>query len=140
MSSIFIFILFVVISILFEGIKQSGNKQKQPAMAPRPNKPAMQPTVAPHRSPGNQTINRMQEKRVETQKNAIPKPVAEILDNMDPEGIQTEGPIGEPLLKSDKPEEEPAKEQSFLDIDINDLQRSVVMTEILGKPKALRKN
>lgn len=137
MESLILFVLIGVGSVVYEAIKQGNARQKQESAAPKDNSPSMPPTVAPHRSPGSQSVksNVMQPKVTPVRKN-----VAEIIESIDQEGVQTEGAIVSQKVQPASVGRESVKEAGFIDIGIEDLQRSIIMAEVLGKPKALRKN
>lgn len=140
MEAIILFVLFSVGSLILQAVKQNGNRQNQPASPAKPIKPTMQPNVAPHRSPGNQNTNKVQSNKPQPNTGSVTKPVQEVFKSLDPEGVQTEGPISSTPKQSKKIDVEPVKESSIMDMDYDDLQRSIIMSEVLGKPKALRKN
>jgi uncharacterized iron-regulated membrane protein len=140
MSSIVIFIIFVVISMVFQAMKQENNKGKRPEATHRPVGPMTPPTVAAHRSPEGQNPRVMQSNRVQVKAETKAKMMLDDLNVLNSEGMQTEGPTSSVSAQPIKIQAEPEKELGHLDIDMDNLQRSIIMSEILGKPKALRKN
>lgn len=130
-------VLFIIISIvtnILEGAKKSKNakhkKQKN-----------YQPSITKNKSIINKTpievkLEEKAEGRLFEDKNVSGSLTYVEVDEPD-EGIQTEPSRAESIKTEEKPIEVEESKTSIL--DFSNLQRSIVLTEVLGPPRALKK-
>lgn len=116
MESIILLVLFGIVSSVFQAIKKSNNQQKRVEADAQRIKPKVQPIYEAN------------------SKSYI---------NIEPELYQEGKPI-EVIQKIvvQAEEEVPSSTPRFIwmdDITFDDLQRSIIMAEVLGKPKALKR-
>jgi hypothetical protein len=124
LESIILLVLFGIVSTVFQSIVKN-NKQKQVKTDAQRIKPKLQPTNET-RSRTNETMSRSY--------------------NMEPIIIQEEPRVEpieiiEPLTMHSRQVMSDSDSNLILteDITYDDLQRSIIMAEVLGKPKALRR-
>jgi hypothetical protein len=124
LESIILLVLFGIVSSVFQSIVKN-NKQKQMKTDAQRIKPKLQPTNET-RSRTNETMSRSY--------------------NMEPIIVQEEPRVEpietiEPLTVHNRQVVSDSESNLILteDITYDDLQRSIIMAEVLGKPKALKK-
>jgi hypothetical protein len=124
LESIILLVLFGIVSSVFQSIVKN-NKQKQMKTDAQRIKPKLQPTNET-RSRTNETMSRSY--------------------NMEPIIVQEEPRVEpietiEPLTVHNRQVVSDSESNLILteDITYDDLQRSIIMAEVLGKPKALRR-
>ncbi len=140
MNLIIVLVLISIVSSVFQALNQDKKKQAKeikPLMAPSASKninpPAMR-VIKP------ESQNRPQKKQaVKIARDVSTE--APIVNSFDltasPEGIQTEGLSS--MMEKTLPEKPSDIEEPIAgDIGLDDLQRSIIMAEILGKPRALK--
>lgn len=139
MELIIILVLISIASSVFQAINQEKGKAAKGA------KPPLKAPVSPNINSPVITVVKPNQPR--PQKRQVVKPVAEnqaeapAMSAFDyissSEGVQREGSASVlPKLQTEINAEE---ENSILgDIGLNDLQKSIIMAEVLGKPKALK--
>lgn len=138
MEVLILFIVMAVGSTIFSAAKQEANRQKRPEVMAKQNAQRMAPAAGNKNIPSGGAGS----KPVKTG-TAPRKTPADNSKSMYSEGVQTEGETRKiPDSRSSEAQvtTAPAKENAAFGIAMDDLQRSIVMAEILGKPKALRKN
>jgi hypothetical protein len=124
LESIILLVLFGIVSTVFQSIVKN-NKQKQVKTDAQRIKPKLQPT--------NETRSRINETMSRSY-------------NMEPIIVQEEPRVEpietiEPLTVHNRQVVSDSESNLILteDITYDDLQRSIIMAEVLGKPKALRR-
>lgn len=140
MESIVIFVLFAVISSVIQAVVKNSNQQKQPAANAQEVKPKEQMIY--------KTINKT---KVPSMNEVIVKSVAPVrksdtvTSNIDmeserlSEGKQITG-SGAIVIPAQKEEIASSDGSAFAEnLTYDELQRSIIMAEILGKPRALKK-
>jgi hypothetical protein len=146
LESIILLVLFGIASSVIQTVMKNSKQQKQALEGTHPVKPGVQPIkVQPTRvQPTRVQPTRVQPKKVQQTK---AQPTYEARNDiyigkdleMSQEGRPTE--VIESLVVPNQ-KEEPSSTPRFKwmeDISNEDLQRSIIMAEVLGKPKALRK-
>lgn len=141
MESIVIMVLLAIASSVFQAVFK-GNKQSKEQVKPVPTvKPKLQPTVKTTVKPNNIGIPETMKKNTESP----PKPKTQTVMPMQEweestEGVQTEA-LDDIVIEELKWQSESIENEGFFqEFTINDLQKSIVMAEVLGKPKALKRN
>jgi hypothetical protein len=139
LESLILFIIFGAVSTVIQtAIK--NNKQKQSTMEAQAVKPNIQPTVKTiyksNVTGKNEVINRTKEP---VQKTKIQVPDTSIKPEMHKEEKLAE--VSADIVLEEGIEETSNESRYILpeDITFDELQRSIIMAEVLGKPKALRK-
>lgn len=140
MESIIIFVLIAIASTVFQAIGQKAKQQKRTTTNNQASKPYVFPTA--------KAINKSDSSCSGT---VIQNTVPPILKtpfhisrmNMESESLMERiktKTIEDVVIKEQYEEPASVASSTFLDsINFDELQRSIVMAEVLGKPKALRK-
>lgn len=140
MESIIIFAIIAIISSAIQSAVKNGKQQKQAAPGyqadrtrpPQPVRPAVKPSTAAGSTNTRQSSKPAQKPKTEA------KTAKKAADTY-AEGVQTEG-MRDSVPVQQSVEAEPVSGPGFLqDIGFEELQKSIIMAEVLGKPKALRK-
>lgn len=138
MESIILFVLIAVGTTIFNAIKQDAEKQRKAQTAPKPNIKIIQPTI-------NSSVKQINTNTVIKKKRIQSDIVQEAflkdnINNMNEEDILTEALKENVPQKSNRIAEAEIASNDFSFINYDELQRSIVMAEVLGKPRALKKS
>lgn|GEM_PF-6910754 len=140
MESIIIMVLLAVASSVFQSVMQRNKQQaKEPDKTAPPVKPTIQPAVKLEKA---KTFPKM-----ETAKSLAQTPKAKVQPAKAGweseglmEGVQTEA-LDDIVILEQLNASARAEESSFIqNLTLDDLQKSIIMAEVLGKPKALKRN
>lgn len=140
MESIVVFVLFAIISSVFQAVVKNGKQQKQPTANAQEIKPKEQMT---YKTLNNVNVTGMNEV---IKKSAVPvrrsDTVASNID-LEPEKLSEGKQIigsGTVVMPVQKDEIASTEASAFAEhVTYNELQRSIVMAEVLGKPRAYKK-
>lgn len=135
MESIILFALIAIGSTVFKAIKQDAEKQRKAQMAPKPSIPNMQPEANINIKQSNPNIDMVKKTRI--QSSVIQADASN--NNMYGEGIQIKVKEDYALQKSSNRAEETINNDGMTFVNFSELQRSIIMAEVLGKPKAFKK-
>lgn len=142
MEAIILFAVIAIASTVFQSIGQNMKKRDEQAFPKPPEqKPQVQQTTKPvnHSRPASTTVK----KRATVIKPAVQAPTPLELHVHDEESVRIlEGaPLDNEInARTQEQNVRMANSDSGISIGLEDVQRSVIMAEILGKPRALKKS
>lgn len=140
MEQIILLALFGIVSSVIQAVIKKNNQQKQPTMNTHDVKPKIQTTYKTINIPNTSGIGEILKKSTAPVQNSrleIPN------INMEPEIFKKETPsevLTDRVITELK--DETVSSSGYIlseDITFSELQRSIIMAEVLGKPKALKK-
>ena len=140
MESIILMVLLAVASSIFQSVMQRNKQAKEPDKNVPPVKPKIQPTIKTEKP---KALNKTESSK----KSAVQIPRVKLEPSKENwetaalmEGMQTEA-LDDIEIPEQKNTSENREGTGFIqDFSLNDLQRSIIMAEVLGKPKALKRN
>lgn len=135
MESIILFALIAIGSTVFSAIKQEAEKQRKAQMATKTSIPNRQPEANINIKQSSPNIDMVKKTRV--QYNVSQADASN--NNMCGRDIQTKNKEDYVFQKSSNKDEEAINNGGTTFVNFSELQRSIIMAEVLGKPKALKK-
>ncbi|MGB7606035.1 MAG: hypothetical protein WBL93_11235 [Lutisporaceae bacterium] len=138
MESIILFALIAIGSTVFKAIKQDAEKQRKAQTAPQSNIQNIQPAVNTNTIQSNLNTNMGKKKGI--QSNTMQEDASNNSNNRYGENIRTKAMEDYALQESNSREEEAIYDSGMTFINFGELQRSIIMAEVLGKPKAFKKS
>lgn len=137
MESIVIMVIIGIVSAIFQNMNKESKEQKKAAEGPKPSIKKVQPAVKV-----NKNVNKPVQQEKKKPADVVTDPFEDLeINSFISGGHMQQKPVENSIAFEDSGEASSSFDNNLLqNITFDDIQKSVVMAEILGKPKAYRSN